>query len=711
MPTINNNVSINWLQERLYLIRHISSGIINTVVGFIVIYLTMRLGFSPVIANIAGYGVGFILGFVLSKKFVFRSNGHFVAESIRYLIAFFISFLFNLLILRFTLNIADINVMLAQAIATGGYTVLMYLLTRLFVFHQYFAMPAIFNLITEKHLTAITFLFLIVFSNLFVIYYITQEQYIYYWDWAGYWKIFNRLNTLFLQSPLDALRFLKNSIRHDDYNPLPVLPLMPVAWLFGTSRLTYILAVTNLLLLPSVFMMAFFTRSILVQHFSKPALPLIIAVVSIFTLHPLWLPVLRGFPDIIGLGVIGIILLRLFKQAFNQQPIKYLIQTGLFLCLLVLLRRWYTFWVVAFFPALVISQSIYSYQQYGLIGKYYIQLIKNTVIIGLSFSLALFIIATPFMIRAISTNYADIYSAYRAGSSIIEISVTLPFYFGGLTITLALIGLIWLIFNKNTRTIGIFLLTHLIIVFCLFSRTQNFGFQHYYLLMLSISVGIATLLINLWINIRNNVTKISLVGLTVTLLFIQFSYIFIPGTAHILNTSNRFIAQNIQYPFIRKDMEVISDLWNKLDDLQSEQDGSIYVLASSGILNEEILRGACQFDVKKRNFCHRVLPTSHVDKIYVFPRQLLTDATYLIVTTPVQYHLNPEGQRVIGMPAEKILAGDGIGTSYQRIPDEFTLDNEVKVRIYKKVKPINKDDMNALMNDFFAYYPQLKKID
>jgi hypothetical protein len=227
--------------------------------------------------------------------------------------------------------------------------------------------------------------------------------------------------------------------------------------------------------------------------------------------------------------------------------------------------------------------------------------------------------------------------------------------------------------------------------------------------MPSLSVGIATLLINLWIHIKNNATKISLVALIVIVLFIQFSYIFIPSTASILNIPNQLIAQNIQYPFIRKDINIISNLWNKLDALQSDQEGGIYVLASSGILNDEILRDACQFDVKKRNFCYHVLPTNHVDKIHGFPRQLLIDATYLIVTKPVQYHLSPEDQRVIGMPAEKILAGDEIGISFQRIPDEFTLDNGVTAWIYKKIKPINKDDMDALMNEFFTYYPQLKE--
>jgi len=61
------------------------------------------VGISPFLANVASYTVGLILGFVLTKKFVFRSGGHFLAASARYLIVFIVLFLVNLLALRLSL--------------------------------------------------------------------------------------------------------------------------------------------------------------------------------------------------------------------------------------------------------------------------------------------------------------------------------------------------------------------------------------------------------------------------------------------------------------------------------------------------------------------------------------------------------------------------------------------------------------------------------
>ena len=131
---IKNNQISEWRKEAVYITLYAGSGVINTIVGFIVIFSAMAIGFSPMVSNVAGYAVGFILGFVLSKKFVFRSNGHFVAESGRYLIAFVISFLFNLLVLNLALSYLIFHVVVAQIAAAGSYTMLMYILTRLFVF-------------------------------------------------------------------------------------------------------------------------------------------------------------------------------------------------------------------------------------------------------------------------------------------------------------------------------------------------------------------------------------------------------------------------------------------------------------------------------------------------------------------------------------------------------------------------------------------------
>jgi putative flippase GtrA len=123
-----------WQAESTYLGRYIGSGAFNTLVGFAVIFVAMWAGFSPSAANISGYSAGFILGFILSKKIVFRSNGNFVKESVRYLIAFLGAFALNFIVLHIALDKLKLAAILAQIVAAIVYTLVMYALTRFYVF-------------------------------------------------------------------------------------------------------------------------------------------------------------------------------------------------------------------------------------------------------------------------------------------------------------------------------------------------------------------------------------------------------------------------------------------------------------------------------------------------------------------------------------------------------------------------------------------------
>lgn len=124
----------NWRSESAYLVRYAGSGVLNTLSGFSVIFILMALGVSPLPANAGGYLFGLILGFFVSKRLVFRSEGHVSAEGLRYLIAFLACFVVNLLALQFVLNVLQWSAIAAQLLAAATYTVLMYFLTRFVVF-------------------------------------------------------------------------------------------------------------------------------------------------------------------------------------------------------------------------------------------------------------------------------------------------------------------------------------------------------------------------------------------------------------------------------------------------------------------------------------------------------------------------------------------------------------------------------------------------
>jgi hypothetical protein len=548
------------------------------------------------------------------------------------------------------------------------------------------------------------FLSLAVLANAFAAYYVTQERYVYFWDWSGYWMWYRDLTASLAQRPIATLRSLIRSVQREDYNLLPVLPLVPLGWVFGTSRLSYVLAITNVYLLPAALALGLVVQWRFRPHPPRrPLLPVVLMTASILMLHGLWAAALRGWPDVVGVVLIGGILLLHFAKPLAEQGLDELVVTGLLLCLLVLLRRWYAFWVVAFFPALAVAQGLDVYQRHGGAWRRSLITSRNAVIIGLTFTVALFGFATPFALRAVQTDYSDIYSAYRY-SSWGEAAGLVARMFGWVEIAAGLAGLAWCTVRKETRVVGSFLLVQLFTVFALFARIQVFGVQHVYLLIPGIAIGIALVVIGLWERITNGLWRTASVGLVLAALSVSSVAVFAPGAKNIADPLGSLLPSERVYPLVRNDIDVLETLLTRLETLERKQPGNTYVLASSDILNSNILQNACKLGPHPRLFCDRILSTNDVDKRDGFPRQIL-QAKYLVAASPTQYHLHPDDQRVIGVLARQVIEGRGIGASFQRLPGEFMLDHGVTVWIYAKIRPFERSDLNALEDEFKGYYP------
>ncbi len=263
--------------------------------------------------------------------------------------------------------------------------------------------------------------------------------------------------------------------------------------------------------------------------------------------------------------------------------------------------------------------------------------------------------------------------------------------------------------RKDTRVVGSFLIIQSLIVFWLFARTQNFGIQHYYLLIPGIALGIAAMVLALWAHITNRLWRVALVGLVFTVLLASSATVFYPRAAIVSDSLGSLVPQARYYPLVRNDLDVLDYLLDRLDKLELDQPIDIYVLASSEILNSSILRNYCQLGPRRWFFCDHILNTNDVDKRDGFPRQFL-HAHYLVVASPTQYHLRAEDQRVIGVLVREVMEGHGIGASFQRLPWEFKLDKEVTVWLFTKVRPFERADLEALAEEFAGYYPDKRHI-
>ena len=118
--------------------RFLTVGLFNTVLSLSVIMgLDRGLGANPQAANAAGYAVGIMSGFVLSRRFVFKSRASSRATAPKYMATVLCGFLLNQLVLmqaRAVLAGLPFDHLIAQLCAMASYTVSVFLACRFWVF-------------------------------------------------------------------------------------------------------------------------------------------------------------------------------------------------------------------------------------------------------------------------------------------------------------------------------------------------------------------------------------------------------------------------------------------------------------------------------------------------------------------------------------------------------------------------------------------------
>jgi putative flippase GtrA len=118
----------------LLLLRYGAAGLINSLIGFGVILLTMSvLGMPPLLANALGFAAGYLSGYLLHRSFTFRSSVPHGQGLRRWLAATAFGYVANLAVLM-GLIAAGVNHVWAQAAAIAAYVMITFLLGRFFVF-------------------------------------------------------------------------------------------------------------------------------------------------------------------------------------------------------------------------------------------------------------------------------------------------------------------------------------------------------------------------------------------------------------------------------------------------------------------------------------------------------------------------------------------------------------------------------------------------
>lgn len=110
-------------------------GVLNTCVGYFVIFLVQHLTGRPVLANILGYATGLIFSFILYRVYVFEAQGE-RSHPLKFAGAFVVAYSANLLALTRMLSLRPDMPYLAQIIASVVYLAVMFSMSKFWVFRQ-----------------------------------------------------------------------------------------------------------------------------------------------------------------------------------------------------------------------------------------------------------------------------------------------------------------------------------------------------------------------------------------------------------------------------------------------------------------------------------------------------------------------------------------------------------------------------------------------
>lgn len=210
--------------------------------------------------------------------------------------------------------------------------------------------------------------------------------------------------------------------------------------------------------------------------------PLCMAVMVLWPMF-LW-PATHGMPDAFGLTFAAVIALLCADYRFETLPWPRLLAIFAATFALILTRRWYMFWILAFYAVYVLAVLVGAVRRKTLGST-----LKHMLLFGVPSAVIIVGALLPTFKTILTTDYADIYGAYYGGGFGNNCLGQLRTQ-GLIWLVLCVAGLVWLLYCRSTRAQAIVAAAASLGAMVLFTRTQSLGDHQslilapFYLLML-----------------------------------------------------------------------------------------------------------------------------------------------------------------------------------------------------------------------------------
>lgn len=534
------------------------------------------------------------------------------------------------------------------------------------------------------------------FGNWFLYHFESQEV---VWETHGFWVRYHRVYQWLLNDPENAIDQTLKSIATQDYNYLSIWPLF-LFRVFTDTRMGFFLSILNIYALPSATLFVMFS-AFFREPFARSGgsvLPFAVPAATLLLMVPFWVPIMTGYLDV-GLMIFSCACFILWlRRPIHQISYPTILGIGFLLAFGVLFRRPYLIWVLSFLCMLG-ADALVSYAD--ALKTRLVSLLK-IILTGAVFGGCMLLIAWPLVQHMLTYDYSDSYSAYKMQGTAALMLLDFYKYFGSLGTFLFVAGVVTALGRPSSAKVSALLLLQLVLTFVIFHSIQDFGPYHYYLLLPTVALFASEFVLFLIERYRTMRIPLVFAGCLAAIVF--FGGAFFPSTNGFIAPARSLLAIRRNYPVVRQDLPEIERLIGFLSGLVEGTKDTVYVLADSNTLQDRTLLFASYALGRPVPLEKNVVGTALVDKRDGFSKYLF-DATYVVVGSPIWHTLKSVDQRVLMLPAQKILKGEGIGKSYELLPERFMFDRKTRVYVYKRVRPFRKADLHALSEELRKAYP------
>jgi hypothetical protein len=521
--------------------------------------------------------------------------------------------------------------------------------------------------------------FVVLFICIFLIAYLytSSEKYFYFWDYANYSDKVNHLVEKWRISPLKVIEKVVDSLG-DNYTDLPSLLILPFRLLFGGSRLVFILSLALVYLLPFSLMMGHVATLLI----AAPKRLVFWSTAFISILMPtVWVPILRGYPDI-GSMVLIAITLKIYWKDSRLKNTKNIIAIATLMSIAVFFRRHFAYGFRAFILALILdslwiylttSKSYFSKNSFKIISA------KSRRIIALA---ATFLVFSPILIfKTLFIDYRILYSSYEV--SLTENSIYYGQAYGWLIWLLAILGFMLGFYQKilhlrQARFLALFGFCS-VIQWIFFSRQLGVHYTTHFSIF--IVVGISTLFLAIG-TFKSEIQRWILLMSNGAILILNFCL----GLTSIAQEHSlmRSMFAASEPPLVRQDYNEFIRLLEYLKGVNPNEK-QIYVGASSWSFNSSIVKSGGSY--LHPPLLLPVLGTSDIDSRDIYPLNRLLKARYVVIATPFQHHLDPAEQQVVEVVMDAFVQNWRFAQDFKPLPVQFRLQKNITVKVYERIRP------------------------